>query len=70
MSKEWIATAAIALLGCATVWGSIQANQAMMKDDIKDIKAWKDSAISQMGDMNGKLDALLRANDVVYRPKR
>lgn len=70
--KDWQITAAGAAIGsvitAAVVWGGMQANVGTLKDDVRDIKTWKDSAIEKMGSMDAKLDALLQAGGVDFKP--
>lgn len=82
--KDWMVGLAIALSTGLIAWGAMEANVGSlksdmekmnmlnvpaMKNDVADIKTWKDAAIEKMGNMDGKLDALLTANGVEYKPK-
>lgn len=56
--KDYIAIA-IAVVSVAVLWGGTQATVLTLKDDVREIKTWKDIAIQQMGRMDSKLDFLV-----------
>lgn len=68
--QDWMITAIIAILGCAVVFGAMRTTVEDHEVRITKVETWKDAAISQMGNMDGKLDALLQANGVTYQPKK
>lgn len=72
--KDWVITVVVAAFGAiasgAMIWGGTQSTIGNLKEDVHDIKAWKDDAIKQMGTMDAKLDLLLQVNGVEYRPRK
>lgn len=71
--KEWAVAAIIAVGGAmltkAVDWGSLNTTVSNHETRIGGLEKWKDGALEAWGEVNGKLDALLRANDVEYKPK-
>lgn len=60
----------LTLLVTAVAWGAKELISIQpMREDMAMIKSWKDVAIQQMGNMDGKLDALIRAQGIRYTPR-
>lgn len=66
--KEWMVMLFLSTLGLAAIWGGSQSKAAAHEARLANIESWKDTAILQMGNMDGKLDALLMAQGVDYQP--
>ena len=67
---DWAPTLLLAGISAAVAWGAKNADIASLQSDVRDIKLWKDTAIQQMGNMDGKLDALLAAQGIAYQPRK
>lgn len=68
-SMDWKITLALATAGALVGAGVNQATVGFIKEDVRDLKSWKDATVEKIGNMDGKLDALLKAFDVEYTPK-
>lgn len=59
-------------VGAATAifaWGAMSMTVKDVKEDVKDLMGWKDTAIEKMSNMDAKLDLLLQANGVTFKKR-
>lgn len=66
--KEWMITIGLTVLAGVFGYGSTTAVISGLKDDVRDIKVWRDTAIQQLSSMDAKLDLLLDAGGI-EKPK-
>jgi hypothetical protein len=69
MVRDWMVTGMIAVVAAAAAWGGAQARMSAVSDRVDRIENWKDVAVEKMGNMDGKLDALLAAQGIDYKPR-
>lgn len=61
----------ITAMASATVWGvkALIAVQPLAKD-VEDLKSFKNTVLEKIGNIDGKLDAMMSAQGIEYKPRR
>lgn len=67
--KDWMVSGAVAAGTALIAWGGMHATIGDLKEDVQQIKLWKDDAIEDMAGMDTKLDMLLAAQGLQPPPK-